>query len=265
MSKKNWITLCAVGLFLILVGVGYTAFSNGANYKATTTGPSGQGDLRFRDSSGNILLKLGSVVQVGSAGVPATVTAGAATNASLVVSGTTDLNGATTATNITMDTGSTLAAKTLTVATSADINAAMTATNITLDSGARMDCGENNVTNCGIVSADTLQPDGTALAIDTGTGEATVDGKYATVGPDATTPVMHDYGNATIGAGGTITQAFTTAFGAAPRTLLTYAENPGDSTNVNVSLYSTTETTTNFIITGVASKEVHWYAVGQRP
>lgn len=56
----------------------------------------------------------------------------------LAVAGAADLNAASTATNITMDTGSTLAAAALTVASTADFNAAVTATNVTMDAGAKL-------------------------------------------------------------------------------------------------------------------------------
>ncbi len=96
------------------------------------------------------------------------------------------------------------------------------------------------------------------------TGEASVDGKYGTVGPDATTGLMLEAGTVALTAGGTVTQAFTAVFGAAPNVVGTYADDPGNSTNVNIALYFAA-TTSNFLATGVASKNLDWVAVGQRP
>jgi len=142
-----------------------------------------------------------------------------------------------------------------------DANAASTATNITLDSGATLDCGENVVTNVGAIYCDSIAADGTAVAINTGTGEVTLDGKYAAVGPDATTPLMIQTFTATIGAGGSVTQAFTVAFGAAPIVTFDYTESPGTS-NTN---WVGTVTASNVILNGLANKAVAGIAVGQRP
>lgn len=53
-----------------------------ANFVPDTTGPAGQGDLQYKDSSGNILFQLGLTNLLGSAAAPFTVSlAGGGTNA----------------------------------------------------------------------------------------------------------------------------------------------------------------------------------------
>ena len=72
----------------------------------------------------------------------------------LTVTNTTDLNAATTATNITMDAGSTLAAQILTVAGAADLNADSTATNITMDAGSTLAAQILSVAGAADLNAD---------------------------------------------------------------------------------------------------------------
>jgi hypothetical protein len=117
------------------------------------------------------------------------------------------------------------------------------------------------ISNIATIACDTLSPDGTALAIDTGTGEVTVDSKYAVVGPDATTARMADGGQFTLNGSGVYTQAYTAAYTSGQHPVLTYAEDPG--TNANP--YVTTDDGTNFVANGAASKKVNWAVVGTRP
>lgn len=90
--------------------------------------------------------------------------------------------------------------------------------------------------------------------------EMTVDGKYATVGPDATTGLMLANGSVTA-VGATETNVFGVTFGAAPVVCLTYTEDPGDVQP----LYVTTITTSNFICVVTSSKNYAWQAIGNRP
>lgn len=87
-----------------------------------------------------------------------------------------------------------------------------------------------------------------------------VDGKYATVGPGATTGLMIDAGTATTEEGGTVEVVWTVAFGAAPFPVASY--NSVATTNV---LTWSAVTTTNGILTGDASTNVYWQAIGARP
>jgi hypothetical protein len=123
------------------------------------------------------------------------------------------------------------------------------------------DLGDGDLTNVGAISCDSIGADGTAVAINTGTGEVTLDGKYATVGPDATTGLMV-LGASITATGTTMTNTFATTFGAAPIVTLTYTEDPGTATN---SLYLGTITASNFISFHVSSKNYSYIAVGQRP
>jgi hypothetical protein len=88
--------------------------------------------------------------------------------------------------------------------------------------------------------------------------EASVDGKWAAVGPDATTGQMV-LGADVTATGTTMTNAFATAFGAAPRVVCTYIE--AATTNI----YLGTVTASNFISFHESSKNYNYIAVGQRP
>lgn len=101
----------------------------------------------------------------------------------------------------------------------------------------------------------------TVTALSTGTGEATVDGKYAVVGPDATSGLMVLAATITSTSDAPQTNSFATAFGAAPIVTCTYTEDPGDVQP----LYVTNITTTNFVCTVTADKNFNYIAVGQRP
>ena len=89
--------------------------------------------------------------------------------------------------------------------------------------------------------------------------EAVVDGKYATVGPDATTGLMIQSGNVT--AVGTLeTNTFAVAFGAAPVVMLTSEE-----ATTGVSPWVGTVTASNFTCTVESSKDYAYVAIGARP
>ena len=92
--------------------------------------------------------------------------------------------------------------------------------------------------------------------------EVTIDGKYAVVGPDASTGLMVQSGTFTFSGDGTVTQAFTASYSSAIPVVLEYSESPGSTTN---STWVTDNTGTNFIGHGIASKGAYWIAVGARP
>ena len=96
---------------------------------------------------------------------------------------------------------------------------------------------------------------GTAAA-----NEVTIDGKYAAVGPDATTGIMVQAKTVTAVAA-VDTNTFTVTFGAAPVVTVTYTEDPGDVQP----LYLGTITASNFIINVTSSKNYSYVAVGARP
>jgi len=103
---------------------------------------------------------------------------------------------------------------------------------------------------------------GAVLAASFLTGmEVSVDGKWAVVGPDATTGLMVQSGSKTGDAGTTDTNTFTTAFGAAPIVMLEYTEAPGADT----AKYIVSTATTQFVAEVVASKNYAWIAIGERP
>lgn len=108
------------------------------------------------------------------------------------------------------------------------------------------------LTDCGSVV-------GTALS--SGTGETTVDGKYAVTGGDATTGLMLQKAAITSTAVGPQTNSFAVVFGAAPIVTCTYTEDPGDVQP----LYVTSVTPSNFVCTVTADKNFGYIAVGTRP
>ena len=92
-------------------------------------------------------------------------------------------------------------------------------------------------------------------------GEATVDGKYAIVGGDASTGLMLQKAAIT-SSGATIqTNSFAVAFGAAPIVVCTYTEDPGSAE----APYVQSVTATNFECVVVADKNFGYIAVGTRP
>jgi len=92
-------------------------------------------------------------------------------------------------------------------------------------------------------------------------GEATVDGKYAAVGGDASTALMMQKGTANLGAAGTVTSSFAVVFGAAPIVTWSYTSAPATS---NV-FYTGTVTASNVIFFGSASDTLGYIALGTRP
>jgi hypothetical protein len=88
--------------------------------------------------------------------------------------------------------------------------------------------------------------------------EASVDGKWAVVGPDATTGQMI-LGADVTATGTTMTNSFATTFGAAPKVVCTYTE--AATTNI----YLGTVTASNFISFHESSKNYNYIAIGQRP
>jgi hypothetical protein len=95
-------------------------------------------------------------------------------------------------------------------------------------------------------------------ALNTGTGEATVDGKYAVVGGDATTGLMIQKGDgAAVTNGATVT--FPTVFGGVPTVIL------GADESTTTVPYPSSVTASNFVVNGEAAKVQNWIAVGTRP
>ena len=92
-------------------------------------------------------------------------------------------------------------------------------------------------------------------------GEATIDGKYAIVGGDATTGLMVQAVGVTAGAGASETITFAVVFGGAPVITCTYAEDPGDFRPIFV----TSVTPSNFVANITADKNYNYVAVGARP
>jgi len=88
---------------------------------------------------------------------------------------TLDVDGAMTCTNVTMDSGSTLAAYTVTVATSLDVNAPMTATNITTDAGSALSVGGTADFNGVVTSTNITMDTGSTLAAATLTVATSLD------------------------------------------------------------------------------------------
>jgi len=91
--------------------------------------------------------------------------------------------------------------------------------------------------------------------------EASIDGKWAVVGPDATGGLMVQAASITATGATLQTNTFATAFGSAPIVTGTYTEDPGgDETLWIVSVSSST-----VVFTTVASKNYSYIAVGARP
>jgi len=130
-------------------------------------------------------------------------------------------------------------------------------TNIIIRSGGTVQIANE----AGTGDAALLNIDATATTISgtlAVTGETSVDGKYAVVGPDATTPQMV-LAAAVTSTGTTMTNTFATVFGAAPIVTLTYTES------ATTELYLGTVTASNFISFHESSKNYAYIAVGQRP
>jgi len=135
---------------------------------------------------------------------------------------------------------------------------------LTLDgaiSGVGLDAGAGDLDDVGAISCVSIGENGAVgVTIDTGTGEITVDGRWVAVGPNEGTALMIDAGTATIGSGGTVQLTWTTAFGAAPFPTATYADGSGAA----ITYFSSVDET-NAILTGTASSNVYWQAIGARP
>lgn len=91
--------------------------------------------------------------------------------------------------------------------------------------------------------------------------EATVDGKYAVTGGDASTGLMLQNGTGTVGVAGSVTSSFAVVFGAVPIVTFSYTSAPATS---NVT-YMGTVTASNAIFNGSASDTFGYIAVGTRP
>jgi hypothetical protein len=90
------------------------------------------------------------------------------------------------------------------------------------------------------------------------TTEATVDGKYAVVGPDASTGLMIQAGTgAGVTNGATVT--FPVAFASAPTVSL------GAYESTDTVPYPSSVTPSNFVVNGQAEKVQGWTAIGARP
>jgi hypothetical protein len=87
--------------------------------------------------------------------------------------------------------------------------------------------------------------------------EATIDGKYAVVGPDATTGLMIQAGTCTNGQ--TIT--FSPVFGATPRIVGSYSEDAGADTVIEF----TSTTATSTVVQAASAKTIDYIVVGTRP
>lgn len=100
------------------------------------------------------------------------------------------------------------------------------------------------------------------------TGETTTDGKYAAVGPDATTGLMIVTGT---GTNGQTTVTFGTTFNAAPKVCLSWTDDiSGASAVTNGALSATSITSSNFVpktaaAIGVAVTNFNYIAIGARP
>lgn len=101
----------------------------------------------------------------------------------------------------------------------------------------------------------------TSGTLDTGTGEAKVDGKYAIVGGDATTGLMVQKATITATSAAVQTNTFAVAFGAAPVVVATYTEDPGDVRPI----YVTSVSASAVVFTITADKNYSYIAVGTRP
>ena len=93
------------------------------------------------------------------------------------------------------------------------------------------------------------------------TEEVVVDGKYAAVGPDATTGLMIQTGSGTFEADGLQTSAFTVAYGAAPFAFGAYSNNLQTGTNIAF----VSSTTAAAVFHGEPSVDYIYHAVGARP
>ena len=109
-----------------------------------------------------------------------------------------------------------------------------------------------------------------ALLVDgvTASGEITVGGKYAVVGPDAATGLMIDRGTCT---NGQATVSFNGTFGVAPSVVIGWVDDvSGYGATTNTAIAATSVGTTTFVpktIVAIGSglTDMQWIAVGTRP
>jgi hypothetical protein len=124
-----------------------------------------------------------------------------------------------------------------------------------------------NVSNTTIAGTLIVTGATTVAAISTGTSEATVDGKYAVVGPDASTGLMVWGWTNTI-ASGSHTQLFDTAFGATPiSVVVSYAAALTGTSLTNNGIWSAQSTwnTTQCVVVGRADLLYSGCVIGARP
>jgi cytoskeletal protein CcmA (bactofilin family) len=138
------------------------------------------------DASGNLTL-LGTLTSVGGSTFGDLTCDDLTVNSNAVVTGTTDLNAAVTSTNITMDTGSTLAAAILTIATSGDFNGAVTATNITTDAGSTLTANGLVDLNAATTATNITMDTGSTLAANIFTAGGAADFNAAMTATSITT------------------------------------------------------------------------------
>jgi hypothetical protein len=171
--------------------------------------------------------------------------------------GAADFNAAMTATSITTDAGSTFTAN-----GGADFNAAVTCTNLSADSGATVTLANlaSLDLNTSAINVNAVTTSGTMAGGLAMSGEATIDGKYAITGGDATTALMVQKAEITA----TVdveTNSFAVAFGAVPTVICTYTEDPGDVRPI----YVQNVTATNFEAVVASGKNFGYIAAGTRP
>jgi len=98
-------------------------------------------------------------------------------------------------------------------------------------------------------------------------GEATIDGKYATVGPNATTGIMLDMGTCT---NGQASVSFNATFGTAPSVVIGWKDNVAalGSAVTNAAISATAVSTTTFVPTTWVSigslTNMYWIAAEER-
>lgn len=91
-------------------------------------------------------------------------------------------------------------------------------------------------------------------------GEATVDGKYVAVGPNATAGLMIQTGTNSITETAVQTNWFAVVFGAAPIVTANYT-----ATSEGANICFTSITPSNFICTATESSTFNYIAIGSRP
>ena len=240
--------ICIAGLALILA----MTIAYGGNVTAKWTGPSGQGDLTYVDSSSQVLLRLGTTALLDYTAVGSvSPSSGAFT--------TLDASGATTAAALTMtgalEVGGVITNSDTTASSSSGTGAIVTLGGI----GAAKDIrsGSDIYAADDVIVVDDVSVTGTVVV----TEEVRIDGKWAITGGDATTALMVQKAAITSSAAGPQTNSFAVAFGAAPIVVCSYTEDPGDVRP----LYVTLVTASNFVCTVTADKNFGYVAVGSRP